>query len=76
MALTIAQRKKRLPRGAQKRVAEKLACDKSFVSLVVAGRAGNYDQSKVQTAQRLLAEEMDADVELAFGKGASLQKVS
>jgi len=82
MALTIGQRKDRLPYRAQQEVVNEAGEDKSFVSAVMNDKAQKYGAARVRRTQELLAARMGLSAQYVFGAAlakppevASRQKV-
>lgn len=70
MALTKRERKERLGRGGQKRIAEKLKLSDSLVSAVMNQRTQMYSKQTVRKVQQAVAEEIGAPVEEVFSNAA------
>lgn len=70
MALTKRERKERLGRGGQKRIAEKLKLSDSLVSAVMNQRTQMYSKQTVRKVQQAVAEEIGVPVEEVFSNAA------
>lgn len=66
MALSIWERKARLPFGAQKQVAEEVGVPQPFVSEVINDKCAHRDQKKVRRVRVALARRMRVRVDEAF----------
>jgi predicted XRE-type DNA-binding protein len=76
MALTKRQRKLKLGRGGQKRVADKLGLSESTVSQVMNNKTQTLTRDTVLRVKVALAEEMGESFEEAWGEAAPLAAVA
>lgn len=70
MPLTKRQRKERLGRGAQKKIAEQLGVSDSLVSAVVNGKTQILGKETVARVRTAIAERIGESVEEVFGTAA------
>jgi transcriptional regulator with XRE-family HTH domain len=67
MALTIGQRKDRLPYRAQQEIANEMGVDKKLVSAVMNDKAVGYAAPRVRAVQEMLAARMGLTAQYVFG---------
>ena len=70
MALTKRQRKERLGRGGQKRIAQRLGVSDSLVSAVMNGKTQILGKESVAKVRHAVAEEIGEPVEDVWGNAA------
>ena len=76
MPLTKRQRKDRLGRGGQKRVAIKLGLSESTVSQVMNNKTQTLTRDTILRVKLALAEEMGETLEEAFGESLPVAAVA
>lgn len=70
MALTKRQRKQRLPRGAQQRIADDLGLNKSTVSNINNNKTQLYSKYTVRLVRERISQEIGEPIAEVFGNAA------